>query len=41
MFYCVCVMSPSQDHPRAEYEFQVMQKSLSKDRKSQHKVIIR
>ncbi|XP_030282247.1 anoctamin-1 isoform X1 [Sparus aurata] len=26
------------DHPRAEYEFQVMQKSLSKDRKSQHKI---
>uniref|UniRef100_A0A671XED7 Anoctamin n=1 Tax=Sparus aurata TaxID=8175 RepID=A0A671XED7_SPAAU len=28
----------SGDHPRAEYEFQVMQKSLSKDRKSQHKI---
>uniref|UniRef100_A0A671XDI6 Anoctamin n=1 Tax=Sparus aurata TaxID=8175 RepID=A0A671XDI6_SPAAU len=27
-----------EDHPRAEYEFQVMQKSLSKDRKSQHKI---
>ncbi|XP_040894860.1 anoctamin-1-like isoform X3 [Toxotes jaculatrix] len=26
------------DHPRAEYEFRVMQKSLSKDQKSQHKV---
>uniref|UniRef100_A0A4W6EST5 Anoctamin n=1 Tax=Lates calcarifer TaxID=8187 RepID=A0A4W6EST5_LATCA len=28
-----------EDHPRAEYEFRVMQKSLSKDQKSQHKVI--
>ncbi|XP_050929310.1 anoctamin-1 [Lates calcarifer] len=27
-----------EDHPRAEYEFRVMQKSLSKDQKSQHKV---
>ncbi|XP_008286030.1 anoctamin-1 isoform X2 [Stegastes partitus] len=27
-----------EDHPRAEYEFQVMQKSLRKDRKSQHKM---
>ncbi|XP_047452743.1 anoctamin-1-like isoform X2 [Mugil cephalus] len=27
-----------EDHPRAEYEFRVMQKSLRKDHKSQHKV---
>ncbi|KAK9517197.1 hypothetical protein VZT92_025083 [Zoarces viviparus] len=27
-----------EDHPRAEYEFRVMQKSLSKDQKSQHKI---
>ncbi|XP_028440462.1 anoctamin-1 isoform X1 [Perca flavescens] len=27
-----------EDHPRAEYEFQVMQKSLSKDKKSHHKI---
>ncbi|XP_028306389.1 anoctamin-1 isoform X2 [Gouania willdenowi] len=26
-----------EDHPRAEYEFRVMQKSMRKDRKSQHK----
>nr|XP_046249867.1 anoctamin-1-like isoform X4 [Scatophagus argus] len=26
------------DHPRAEYEFRVMQKSLSKDQKPQHKM---
>ncbi|XP_060892348.1 anoctamin-1-like isoform X2 [Labrus mixtus] len=26
-----------EDHPRAEYEFRVMQKSLSKDKKSRHK----
>ncbi|XP_032378200.1 anoctamin-1 isoform X1 [Etheostoma spectabile] len=26
------------DHPRAEYEFRVMQKSLSKDKKSHHKI---
>ncbi|XP_047189192.1 anoctamin-1-like isoform X1 [Scophthalmus maximus] len=26
------------DHPRAEYEFRVMQKSMCKDQKSQHKV---
>uniref|UniRef100_A0A8C2X523 Anoctamin n=1 Tax=Cyclopterus lumpus TaxID=8103 RepID=A0A8C2X523_CYCLU len=28
-----------EDHPRAEYEFRVMQKSLSKDQNSKHKVI--
>uniref|UniRef100_A0A3Q1HU08 Anoctamin n=1 Tax=Anabas testudineus TaxID=64144 RepID=A0A3Q1HU08_ANATE len=28
-----------EDHPRAEYEFRVMQKSMNKDQKSQHKVI--
>uniref|UniRef100_A0A8D3C6T8 Anoctamin n=1 Tax=Scophthalmus maximus TaxID=52904 RepID=A0A8D3C6T8_SCOMX len=28
----------SGDHPRAEYEFRVMQKSMCKDQKSQHKV---
>uniref|UniRef100_A0A7N8X9X4 Anoctamin n=1 Tax=Mastacembelus armatus TaxID=205130 RepID=A0A7N8X9X4_9TELE len=27
-----------EDHPRAEYEFRVMQKSMSKDQKSQHKM---
>ncbi|KAM7003551.1 anoctamin-1-like isoform 2-T2 [Tautogolabrus adspersus] len=27
-----------EDHPRAEYEFRVMQKSLSKDKKSRHKM---
>ncbi|XP_031141320.1 anoctamin-1-like isoform X2 [Sander lucioperca] len=27
-----------EDHPRAEYEFRVMQKSLSKDKKSHHKI---
>ncbi|KAK2841811.1 hypothetical protein Q5P01_012011 [Channa striata] len=27
-----------EDHPRAEYEFRVMQKSMSKDPKSQHKM---
>ncbi|KAI3370915.1 hypothetical protein L3Q82_007421 [Scortum barcoo] len=27
-----------EDHPRAEYEFRVMQKSLNQDQKSQHKV---
>uniref|UniRef100_A0A7N8X2R1 Anoctamin n=1 Tax=Mastacembelus armatus TaxID=205130 RepID=A0A7N8X2R1_9TELE len=27
-----------EDHPRAEYEFRVMQKSMSKDQKSQHKI---
>ncbi|XP_029010357.1 anoctamin-1-like isoform X2 [Betta splendens] len=27
-----------EDHPRAEYEFRVMQKSLSKDRRPQHKM---
>uniref|UniRef100_A0A8D3CBG6 Anoctamin n=1 Tax=Scophthalmus maximus TaxID=52904 RepID=A0A8D3CBG6_SCOMX len=27
-----------EDHPRAEYEFRVMQKSMCKDQKSQHKV---
>uniref|UniRef100_A0AAQ5ZWU2 Anoctamin n=1 Tax=Amphiprion ocellaris TaxID=80972 RepID=A0AAQ5ZWU2_AMPOC len=27
-----------EDHPRAEYEFKVMQKSLRKDKKSHHKV---
>uniref|UniRef100_A0A665WKT7 Anoctamin n=1 Tax=Echeneis naucrates TaxID=173247 RepID=A0A665WKT7_ECHNA len=30
----------SGDHPRAEYEFRVMQKSLCKDQKSQQKVIM-
>uniref|UniRef100_A0A665WK73 Anoctamin n=1 Tax=Echeneis naucrates TaxID=173247 RepID=A0A665WK73_ECHNA len=29
-----------EDHPRAEYEFRVMQKSLCKDQKSQQKVIM-
>ena len=33
-------MSPLQDHPRAEYEFRVMQKSLKKEQKKQHKVIL-
>ena len=28
-----------QDHPRAEYEFKVMQKSMCKDQKAPHKVI--
>uniref|UniRef100_A0A672FJ30 Anoctamin n=1 Tax=Salarias fasciatus TaxID=181472 RepID=A0A672FJ30_SALFA len=27
-----------EDHPRAEYEFRVMQKSMRKDRRAQHKV---
>nr|XP_043892366.1 anoctamin-1-like isoform X2 [Solea senegalensis] len=27
-----------EDHPRAEYEFKVMQKSMSKDKKTKHKV---
>uniref|UniRef100_A0A8C5HS02 Anoctamin n=1 Tax=Gouania willdenowi TaxID=441366 RepID=A0A8C5HS02_GOUWI len=30
-------VSEPKDHPRAEYEFRVMQKSMRKDRKSQHK----